>query len=138
MAGRKPYIKLDYDWRCDPKVMLFEEMHGKAALVDVVTTFIVMADCGGRICLADKGQMLRYKRELRARREEDVEQLVAKMAECGLVSKEAWEATRTVCSARSVRDAETVAKRRESAEAASAAASAKRRREAGGAAAQRP
>ena len=32
----KPYIKLDMDWREDPKVMLFEERYGKAALVDRV------------------------------------------------------------------------------------------------------
>lgn len=129
---RKPYIKLDYDWREDAKVMLFEDRYGKAALVDLVAMFILMSDCGGCLRLDDPGQMLKARRALRKKRDSEVERLVEQMVECGLASKEGWAAGRAVCSARSMRDAETAAKRRESAVAASEAAAEKRRKDAFG------
>lgn len=127
---RKPYIKLDYDWREDPKVMLFEDRYGKASLVDLVTMFILMADAGGSVDLADPGQVLKAKRALGKKSEGEVAKVAECMVDCGLASKEGWEAARRVCSARSMRDADTAAKRRESAVAASEAAAAKRRRSA--------
>ena len=125
---RKPYIKLDYDWREDPKVMLFEDRYGKAALVDLVTMFILMSDCGGSLCLDDPGQLLKAKRALGKKSGRDVERVAEQMVACGLASEEGWSASRRVCSPRSMRDAETAAKRRESAVAASEAAAEKRRK----------
>ena len=127
---RKPYIKLDFDWREDPKVMLYEDRYGKAALVDLVTMFILMADAGGSVSLDDPGQLLKAKRALGKKRDGDVVKVAEQMVECGLASKEGWESSRRVCSARSMRDAETAAKRRESAVAASEAAAEKRRKSA--------
>ena len=54
----KPYIKLDMDWREDPKVMLFEERYGKSALVDWVALMCLMGEFGGSFCLDDEATQL--------------------------------------------------------------------------------
>ena len=64
----RPYIKLDYDWRDDPKVMLYEQRHKKAALVDLVTVFILAADFGGYIDTRNEGHMLKACAALRKTR----------------------------------------------------------------------
>ena len=121
----RPYIKLDYDWRDDPKVMLYEQRHKKAALVDLVTVFILAADFGGYIDTRNEGHMLKACAALRKTRAGALKSL-AQMVDCGLFDRVAWERSGIVTSDRCARDAEAVLKRRESALAASAAAAEKR------------
>lgn len=120
----KQYIKLDFDWRHDPKVMLFESRYKKAALVDVVTSFALMSEMGGCIDVRDEGQMLRACQELGKTRRAAME-LFGRMAECGIVRADWLEAGR-VGSDRSMRDADKRARRREYALDASRAAAEKR------------
>lgn len=118
----KPYIKLDWDWREDPKVMLFEERYGKPALVDLIQLFCLMSEFAGSIDMADEATQLRVQKVLR-KKAHGVEQFIEKCADCGLVSSEAWFSLRRIGSDRSVKDGEARRKRRDYALAASAAAS---------------
>ena len=124
----KPFIKLDYDWREDPKVLLFEKRYRKAALVDMLTMFIVITDCGGSMSANDEGHMLKAQKALGAT-EAGVEKLLGRMAECGLIEPGAWEGLR-VATSRRIREGYTESRaRKERALSASKAAAEKRRRE---------
>ena len=121
----KPYIKLDMDWREDPKVMLFEERYGKAALVDWVALMCLMGEFGGSFCLDDEATQLRVQKVLR-KKAKATEQFLEKCADCGLIDEVGLYTFRRVGSARSIKDGEARAKRREYAIAASEAAREKR------------
>lgn len=121
----KPYIKLDCDWMHDPKIILFRSKYGKAALVDVLTVFILMSEMGGIVDLSDEASMLKARQEL-GKSKKAVYELVDRMAECGIVSKESWEILRKVGSERSIKDATAKANRRNYAIEASKAAKAAR------------
>lgn len=122
----KPFIKLDYDWREDPKVMLYEKRYKKAALVDLVTMFVLMADCGGYVDSTDEGHMLKACKAL-GMGEDGVLKVFGRMIDCGLADKGAWERSGIVCSRRSIAAFESADRRRESALEASKAAAEKRR-----------
>lgn len=120
----KPYIKLDLDWRDDPKVMLFEERHGKSALVDVVQLFCLMAEFGGSIDMNDEAARLRVQKVL-GKRGKSLDQFLARCADCGIVSKEGWDVLKRIGSDRSIKDGMARQKRRDYAIAASEAAAKK-------------
>lgn len=117
----KPYIKLDMDWREDPKVMLFEERYGKAALVDWVALMCLMASSAAASALMTKRRSWRVQKVLR-KKAKATEQFLEKCADCGLIDEEGLYTFRRVGSARSIKDGEARAKRREYAIAASEAA----------------
>ena len=124
----KPYIKLDYDWREDPKVMLYEQKHKKAGLVDLITVFILVADCGGCLDTKDEGHMLKAQRALNKSRSGVIKTLEG-MIECGLFKESLYRRLGAVQSDRSARDATARSNRRDHALAASKAAAEKRRAE---------
>lgn len=127
------YIRLDLDWREDPKTMLFEERRGKGALADWVSVMCLMAEFGGGFSMAEPGTVLRVRKAL-GMTEARCRKLFGDLAECGLIIPSAWEGTQLVTSRRAMADAERVAKRRNLAASASAAAAAKRREDGGAAA----
>ncbi len=132
------WIKLDHHWREDPKVMLYEAEHGKAALVDVIELFCLLSEFGGSIDLGDKGARLRCEKQLGLKGAK-LDRFVDSVAECGIVSAEWWESRGVVGSERSLRDAEKRQRRREAAATATAAAkAAKAARAAGGAPSRNP
>ena len=118
------FIKLDWGWRDDSKVMDYEDRHGKAALVDVIVLFCLMSEFGGCIELADRGARLRCERAL-GKRGKALDRFLEGVAECGIVKAE-WLAAGRVASDRSLRDGKRRQARREAAAAASEAAAAKR------------
>jgi len=120
------WMKLDWDWREDPNMMEFEDEYGKAALVDVIQLFCVMSEFYGVLDMNDKGQRLKAQRKL-GMNEDQLRDFITCVAECGLVSNEAWTALGKVSSERSIKDGEARRKRKESAERASEAAAEKRR-----------
>lgn len=124
MAGGY-WIKLDWDWRDDPKVMAFEDEHGKAALVDLVQLWCVMGEFYGRLDMADRGQRLKAQRRMGMGGPE-LEAFLDQVAECGLISPEAW-ACGVASSERAVKDGEKRQRRKDSAIRASQAAAEKRR-----------
>lgn len=129
--AKSRYVRLDLDWREDPKTMLFEELHGKAALADWVSVMCLMAEAGGGFSMAERGMSLRVRKAL-GMTEARCMKLFDSLAECGLITFSAWKSMRLVTSCRAQEDAERAAKRRTYAANASAAAAAKRREEGGG------
>lgn len=125
MAGSR-YIKLDLDWRDDPKTMVLEERHGRGTLADWVSVMCLMAEFGGSFSMDDAGTVLRVKKAL-GKSAALCLKIFGQLAECGLIDAQAWERSRTVTSRRAMADAERAAKRRRYAADASAAAAAKRR-----------
>ena len=121
----KPYIKLDLDWREDAKVILFESRYKKAALVDLVQLFVLMGEFGGSIDMTDEGARLRVQKVL-GKSAAETRRFIARCADCGIVSNDAWEAFQRVGSERSEKDGTARKKRRDYALAASAAAAEKR------------
>lgn len=105
MRRRTRWIKLDVDWREDPKVLLYQERHGKAALVDLIDVFCLMGEFEGVLNLNDDAQRLYAQRRL-GRKERAMRTLLDGMAECGLISATELEAHGYVCSERSRRDGE--------------------------------
>lgn len=114
------FIKLDWDWREDPKAMDFESRHGKAAMVDWVMLMISMQEIPpleaspGIIDYNDNGQRLKLERNM-GKKGKALERFVGWCAECGLVSADEWERFRHIGSSRSVHDAEARARRKEAA-----------------------
>lgn len=125
------WIKLDHHWRDDPKVMVYEAEHGKAALVDVIELFCLMSEFGGVIDLGDKGARLRCEKQLGIKGAK-LDRFVDSVAACGIVSAEWWDARGIVGSERSLRDAEKRQRRRDAQATATAAAKAARAAKASG------
>ena len=121
------WIKLDYDWRDDLKVIAFEQEHGKAALVDVIQLFVLMSRCGGVVDLSD-APTRKLARDLLGKTDKKLDQFVGWCAACGIVDAGLWEACRHATSNRASSDAQRMRNRQDSAEAASRAAAAKRRK----------
>jgi hypothetical protein len=119
-----PYIKLDWDWREDPKVMAFEYDNGKAALVDLIELFCLMNEFGGTLDMTDTATRLKTERKLR-KYGQALEGFFNKVADAHLIDKDAWYAFQRAGSARSIKDAETRQKRREYAASARDAKAAK-------------
>lgn len=120
------WIKLDHHWRDDPKVMMYEAEHGKAALVDVIELFCLMSEFGGSIDLGgDKGARLRLEKSLE-KKGAKLDAFIDGVAECGIVSEEWWRRLGVVGSERSVKDAGARQRRREAQACASEAAKAAR------------
>ena len=101
MAGL--WMKLDWDWREDAKVMEFEDEHGKAALVDLIQLMCVMSEFYGQIDMKDRGQRLKAQKKLGMSKAE-LEAFIDGVAECGLISQDAWIASKIVASERSLKD----------------------------------
>ena len=115
------FIKLDYNWREDPKVAEFEVLYGKRDLVDVVELFILMSRYKGSIDLTNAG----VRRVVSARIGKSGKQLdsfIDKCAGCGIVDAEVWHGLGHVTSNRAARDAEKAYRRTEIALSASRAA----------------
>lgn len=123
MAGL--WIKLDWDWREDEHMMEFEDEYGKAALVDVIQLFCVMSEFWGVLDMNEKGQRLKAQKKL-GMNEEQLRDFITRVAECGLVSKDAWVALGKVSSERSIKDGKQRLTRKEAAAKASEAAAEKR------------
>ncbi len=125
------YVRLDLDWRDDPKTMLLEERHGRGSLADWVSVMCLMAEFGGSFSMDDTGTVLRVRKAL-GKSAALCQKMFGQLAECGLIDPEAWQRSKLVTSRRAMADAERVAKRRRYAADASAAAAAKRREGAAG------
>ena len=122
----KPYMKLDFDWYEDPKVLDFQDRHGKAALVDLIKLFCVMGEFYGQIDLKDNAQKLRLQKVLNKRGKALVA-FIDKVANCDLVDAEAWKGLQRIGSDRSIRDGTARRNRRQYALDASKAAQEKRK-----------
>ncbi len=129
--AKSRYVRLDLDWREDPKALLFADKRKKAGLADWVSVMCLMAEFGGGFSMADPGTVLRVRKAL-GMKDAECRKLFGDLAECGLIDAGAWERSRLVTSRRAMSDAERAAKRRSYAANASAAAAAKRREEEGG------
>lgn len=129
-----PYIKLDFDWHADPKILDFQDRYGKAALVDIIDLYCVLGEFFGTVDLKDNAQRLRLQQVL-GKRGKALESFIEKAASCGIVNEEAWRELGRVGSDRSIKDGTARLKRRRYAEEASQAAADRRRakRESGGA-----
>lgn len=114
----KPYIKLDQDWRSDPKIMDYESRHGKASLVDVIQLYCVLGEMFGSIDLNDNGQRLRLQSVI-GKKGKALDRFLDDVAECGIISAESLKIYRRIMSERSMRDGAVRKRRRESALAAS-------------------
>lgn len=114
----KMWMRLDLDWRDDPKVMDYEDRHGKAALVDLIGLFCLLAEFDGTIDLKDNGNRLAAQKRL-GKKGKALDRFLDGVAECGLISADAWHGALRVGSDRSVREGEVRRRRRESARAAS-------------------
>ena len=119
------YIKLDWEWRRDPKVRKLRAVYGKAMLADLPQLFILMGIHGGRVDLNDVGDELDAVDRMEMGRER-LDAYLAKCAECGIIDA-GMLGMGIVTSNRAVKDAEKRISRVESAMAASEAASRKRR-----------
>ena len=124
MAGM--WMKLDWDWREDSKVMEFEDEHGKAALVDLIQLMCVMSEFYGQLDMKDKGQRLKAQKRM-GMCKADLEKFLDQVAECGLISLEAWRIQSVAASERSLKDGKARQSRKDSATRASIAAAEKRR-----------
>ena len=122
------WIKLDYDWRDDVKVIAFEQAHGKAALVDVVQMLVLMSRCGGSVDLSDPPTR-QLARAVMRMTDTKLDRFVGWCAECGIVDASLWESSRHATSNRAMKDAQKMRARADSAEAASRAAAEKRRKQ---------
>jgi hypothetical protein len=107
-----PYIKLDWDWREDPKVMAFEADNGKASLVDLVELFCLLNEFGGTLDMNDKPTRLKVEHKLR-KKGKAVDNFLNKVAEANLIDHEAWQNLGRAGSNRSLKDAKTRQMRRE-------------------------
>ena len=123
------YIKLDWDWLDDPKVVDFRDRYGKAALVDLVQFYVALSKVGGTFSATDRPSVLVVQQTV-GKRGNALMQFVDKLASCGLVDQEAWTNLGIAGSARSIKDAEARAKLRDYAREASEAAAEARRRKA--------
>lgn len=117
----RTWIKLDHDWRDDPKVMAYERLHGKAALVDVIQAFCLMGEFYGRADLNDVACLAKAERVM-GRRGKRLDALLDGMAEAGVIDREPWEALHVVTSERALKDGASRRKRKEKADAAAEAA----------------
>ena len=113
MAGSY-WMKLDWDWREDAKVMEFEDEYGKAALVDLIQLWCVMSEFYGELDMNDKGQRLKAQKRMGMSRPE-LEAFLDQVADCGLISPEAWRVLRKVASERSMKDGASRRTRKEAA-----------------------
>lgn len=126
------WFKMDVHWRDDPKIMLYESRHGKAALVDVVELFGLLHELYGCVDMNDAGHALLASKRI-GKRGKALEKFFDDVAECGIVNEAAWRELRRVGSERSMRDADARKRRRDAAVTASEAASRKRKKDADGA-----
>lgn len=125
MAGSY-WMKLDWDWREDAKVMEFEDEYGKAALVDLIQLWCVMSEFYGELDMNDKGQRLKAQKRMGMSRPE-LEAFLDRVADCGLISSEAWRVLRKVASDRSMKDGAARRTRKEASMKAAEASAEKRR-----------
>ena len=103
------WIKLDYEWMRDEKIIDLRAKYGKAVLVDAVNTFILMAKCGG---LADmsKPAHVEWARVYLGKTGKALYAVFDKLAEFGVIDPLMWEGFGHVTSDRAVADAQAVAK----------------------------
>lgn len=125
MAGSY-WMKLDWDWREDAKVMEFEDEYGKSALVDLIQLWCVMSEFYGELDMKDKGQRLKAQKRMGMSRPE-LESFLDKAAECGLISLESWRIRKVAASDRSLSDGEARRRRKERATAGGLASGQARR-----------
>lgn len=123
------YIKLDWEWRRDPKVRKLRAMYGKGALADLPQLFILMSVHCGRVDLNDVGDELDATDRMEMSRER-LDAYLAKCAACGIIDEDMLRMG-IVTSNRAVKDAVVRTSRAESAKAASDAAARKRREKRG-------
>lgn len=119
------YIKLDFDWFADPKVLVFEDSYGKESVVDVIKLFCALGEFYGRIDLREQAQRLHLQQVL-GMKGDSLDGFLEQCAQVGLIRKDWYEGFQVVGSDRSVRDGKAREKRKEYAHEASAAAKAKR------------
>jgi len=107
------YMQLDFDWASDEKIVNFRAKYGKAALVDVINTFVLMAKCEG---LADMNNPahVEWARQFIGKTGKPLWTIFDRLAEFEIISSEMWASFGHVTSNRAVNDAK---RRRDTAEA---------------------
>lgn len=125
MAGSF-WIKLDWNWREDAKVLAFEDEYGKAALVDLIQLWCVISEFYGELDMKDKGQRLKAQKQMGMSRTE-LETFLDQVAEYDLISLESWRIRKIVGSKRSLKDGNARRARSESATKAGLASGQSRR-----------
>lgn len=116
MAKKKAegwWIKLDYNWMMDEKMVNLRSKYGKAILVDAVNTFVLMAKCGG---MADMGKPAHaeWARIYLGKTGKALTATFDKLAECDVIDGSLWHALGHVTSRRAADDAKAVAEKRQS------------------------
>ena len=107
-SGNAWWIKLDYGWAQDEKVINLRAKYGKAILVDAVNTFVLMAKCGGLADMA-KPAHVEWARMYVGKSGKPLYALFDKLAEFGIIDKLSWESFGHVTSNRALEDAKAVA-----------------------------
>lgn len=108
MGGRKDrdwFMQLDFDWASDAKIVNLRAKYGKAILVDVINTFVLMAKCDG-IADMNNPAHVEWARQYIGKKGKALTALFDRLAEFEIISSEAWSAFRHVSSSRAVSDAE--------------------------------
>lgn len=97
------YVKLDTDWRDDPKVALLRERHGCKAEFAWMNMIIVMFVCDGVFDANSKHAMAIAKRYMRTT-EKKIRQYIEWFAECDLIDAEVYATHAHVTSTRAERE----------------------------------
>lgn len=119
------YIKLDFDWYDDPKILVYEDTFGKESLVDVVKLFCALGEFHGIIDLNEPAQRLHIQKVL-GLKGEALDAFLDQCALCEIIRADWYQTMRKIGSDRSLRDGDARKKRRNYAKEASDAAKAKR------------
>lgn len=102
------WIKLDYDWMRDEKVIELKARYGRAALVDAVNAFVVMAKCGG-ICDMARPAHAEWARLYMDKQGKALSAAFDRLAEVGIIDAGLWEGLGHVTSNRALADARAAA-----------------------------
>lgn len=121
------YIKLDCDWYNDPKILEFQEMYGKAALVDVIKLYCALGEFYGQINLNEPKQRLHLQNVI-GKKGKALETFLERCASAEIIKPDAYKVLGWVANDRAIRDGEVRKNRRQNAIDASAAAAEARRK----------
>lgn len=99
------WIKLDYDWMRDEKVIEVAAKYGRGVLVDVVNSFVLMSKCGGLADMAKPAHVEWAKWYMGKRSVKALYATFDKLAEFGIIDRVLWDNFGHVTSNRAAADA---------------------------------
>ena len=99
------FLQLDFDWMHDRKIVRLKAKYGKAILVDVINTFILMAKCDGIADMNDPAHV-DWALQYIGKSGKALWSTFDKLAEFELINDELWSGLRHVTSKRACEDVE--------------------------------